>query len=90
MDNKLKLDENYYIDFSGNTATLVFTEKRVKKNKETGESQNYTFTDNYYFLNFDHALNKYVNLKVSVCKDVSEVLIKLEEIKQIVSKLKIN
>lgn len=84
MENKLKLDENYHIDFSGNTATLVFEETRTKTNKSTGVKETYTFTDNYYFLNFDHALNKYVNLKVSVCKDIAEVLVKLEEIKQLV------
>jgi hypothetical protein len=88
MEKKLKLDESYYIDFSGNTATLVFTETRVKKNKHTGQYENYTFTDNYYFLNFDHAFNKYLNLKVSVCKDILEVLTKLEEINNILKSIK--
>jgi hypothetical protein len=48
----------------------------------------FIFTDKWYYLSVEQALRKYLDLKTENCQDVKDCIAKIEEVKQIISKIK--
>lgn len=74
MSKKLTIDDNYYIDLSDlNNCVLTFSESRIRE-KKTGETEEYTFEDSWYYPNVVACLKKYLELSQKEAKDVKECI----------------
>ena len=88
-ENKVVLDEKYSLQPDGyNGLVLVFEEKRERKKldsktkKETGETEEYIFTDKWYYPKISQSLNKYLQLVTSESKNIEElknIVLRVEE-----------
>ncbi len=83
----LKIDEKFSISFDGVGATLKFEEIREKT--KDGNKEDYTFTDKWYYLNLTQCLNKYKDLVLEDSTDLKEVLLKLENLENLIKNLKL-
>jgi hypothetical protein len=75
----MKLSSNYRIVKEENNTILQFYTGKVTVKKD-GTKVPYEFTENYYYPNLKTALQSYVNKSIGECKEVSEVLLKLNEL----------
>ncbi len=82
----MKLDEEYSIKSDGVGTTLNFSTPRQRE--KDGEMVYFVFTDKWYYLTVEQALRKYLDLRTENCEDVKECLKRIEEVKQIISKIK--
>lgn len=80
------LDENWKIDTSGGTATLLY-EKEGEVNPKTNKPS--VSRDTFYYSTIKQALVGYSNRSINVCKDTGEILKKLDEIEELIKNLKI-
>lgn len=82
----MKLDEEYSIKSDGVGTTLLFETPRQRE--KDGKMVDFIFTDKWYYLTVEQALRKYLDLKLENCEDVKDCLKRIEEVKQIISKIK--
>lgn len=75
----MKLSNNYRIISEENNTILQFYEDKVKVKKD-GAKIPYEFTENYYYPNLKTALISYVNKTIGECREVSDVLLKLNKL----------
>jgi hypothetical protein len=47
----------------------------------------FIFTDQWFYLNVEQALRKYLDLRIEQCSDVSEILTKIEETREFITNL---
>jgi hypothetical protein len=82
----MKLDNNYSVNTDGAGTILLFEEQR--KREKDGVEVEFTFRDQWFYLNIQQALNKYLDLKIEGAKDVEECIKRIEEVRSIISKIK--
>jgi hypothetical protein len=82
----MKLDEEYSIKSDGVGTTLQLETPRQRE--KDGKLIDFIFTDKWYYLTVEQALRKYLDLKLENCEDVKDCLKRIEEVKQIISKIK--
>lgn len=94
---KIILDDKYsIIPDSDHGLVLVFEEQRqrekidVKTKKKTGEIEDYTFTDKWYYPKTSFTLDRYLRLKLGETKDLEDIKNTLERIEKKVDELKEN
>lgn len=75
----MKIDNNYRIDTDGAGCTLIFSETRQRKKKDTGEKEDYIFEDQWYFGTVRQCLNKYIDLVQERASNVDECIKLTEE-----------
>jgi hypothetical protein len=81
----MKLDNNYSVNTDGAGTILLFEEQR--KREKDGVEVEFTFKDQWFYLNIQQALNKYLDLKIEGAKDVEECIKRIEEVRTIISKI---
>lgn len=82
----MKIDEEYSIICDGSGTTLNFATHRQRE--KDGKMVDFIYTDKWYYLTVEQALRKYLDLKTENCEDVKDCIAKIEEVKQIISKIK--
>lgn len=82
----MKLDEKFSVNTDGAGTILLFQEQR--KREKNGVEVDFTFKDQWFYLNIQQALNKYLDLKIEGAKDVEECIKKIEEVREIIKKIK--
>jgi hypothetical protein len=82
----MKLDNNYSVNTDGAGTILLFEEQR--KREKDGVEVEFTFKDQWFYLNIQQALNKYLDLKIEGSKDVEECIKRIEEVRTIINKIK--
>lgn len=81
----MQLDEKFSVNTDGAGTILLFQEQR--KREKDGSEVEFTFKDQWYYLNIQQALNKYLDLKIEGSKDVEECIKKIEEVRDIIKKV---
>lgn len=81
----MKLDNNYSVNTDGAGTILLFEEQR--KREKDGVEVEFTFRDQWFYLNIQQALNKYLDLKIEGAKDVEECVKKIDEVRDIIKKV---
>jgi hypothetical protein len=81
----MQLDKKFSVNTDGAGTVLLFQEQR--KREKDGVEVEFTFKDQWFFVNLQQALNKYLDLKIEGAKDVEECLKKIEEVRTIISKI---
>lgn len=82
----MKIDEEYSIVSDGSGTTLNFATPRQREKE--GKMVDFIYTDKWYYLTVEQALRKYLDLKTENCEDVKDCIARIEEVKQIISKIK--
>lgn len=82
----MQLDEKFSVNTDGAGTILLFQEQR--KREKNGVEVDFTFKDQWFYLNIQQALNKYLDLKIEGAKDVEECIKKIEEVREIIKKIK--
>lgn len=92
--NKIILDKLYSLQPDGfRGLVLVFEEERTRKKldsktkKETGESEQYIFTEKYYYPKLSQSLTKYLKLSLNVSKDLEDIKNTLERIENKIAEI---
>jgi hypothetical protein len=81
----MRIDDNYKINTDGAGTILIFEENRQRE--KDGKMVDFVFTDQWFYLNVEQALRKYLDLRIEQCSDVSEILEKIEETREFITKL---
>ena len=81
----MKLDNNYSVNTDGAGTILLFEDQR--KREKDGVEVEFTFRDQWFYLNIQQALNKYLDLKIEGAKDVEECVKKIDEVRDIIKKV---
>jgi hypothetical protein len=81
----MRIDDNYKINTDGAGTILIFEEKRQRE--KGGKMVDFIFTDQWFYLNVEQALRKYLDLRIEQCSDVSEILAKIEETREFITNL---
>jgi len=85
---KIVLDKYYWLTSDGDSGiVLTFSETRQRKNKETGETEDYVFEEKLYYTRIVQALKKYVDLTQNNCKTLEEILEKTSRIDALLERL---
>jgi len=82
----MKIDNNYEVKIDSNGTILNFQQQRQRE--KNGEMVDFIHKDNWYFLNLQQALNKYLDLKIEGSEDVKDCLKKIEEVRTIIKSIK--
>ena len=81
----MQLDEKFSVNTDGAGTILLFQEQR--KREKNGVEVDFTFKDQWFYLNIQQALNKYLDLKIEGAKDVEECVKKIDEVRDIIKKV---
>jgi hypothetical protein len=81
----MRIDDNYRIDTDGAGTILIFEENRQRE--KDGKMVDFVYTDHWFYLNVEQALRKYLDLRIEQCSDVSEILAKIEQTREFITKL---
>lgn len=81
----MQLDEKFSVNTDGAGTILLFQEQR--KREKDGVEVDFTFKDQWFYLNIQQALNKYLDLKIEGSKDVEDCIKRIEEVRTIISKI---
>jgi hypothetical protein len=81
----MRIDDNYRIDTDGAGTILIFEETRQRE--KDGKMVDFVYTDQWFYLNVEQALRKYLDLRIEQCSDVKEILEKIEETREFITKL---
>ena len=81
----MRIDDNYKIRTDGSGTILIFEEKRQRE--KDGKMVDFIFTDQWFYLNVEQALRKYLDLRIEQCSDVSEILSKIEQTREFITNL---
>lgn len=84
----MKIDNNYSISCDSNGCSLIFQEQRERVNKITAGKESYTFKDQWHYLSVPQCLSKYKDLSLVPCKDLKEVMNKLDEVTELIRNIK--
>jgi len=82
----MKIDDNYTVTTDGAGTVLNFQQPRQRE--KNGEMVDFIHKDNWFFLNLQQALNKYLDLKLEGSEDVKDCLKKIEEVRNIIKQIK--
>lgn len=82
----MQLDEKFSVNTDGAGTILLFQEQR--KREKNGVEVDFTFKDQWFYLNIQQALNKYLDLKIEGAKDIQECIKKIEEVREIIKSIK--
>lgn len=82
----MQLDEKFSVNTDGAGTILLFQEQR--KREKNGVEVEFTFKDQWFYLNIQQALNKYLDLKIEGAKDIQECIKKIEEVREIIKSIK--
>lgn len=78
---KIELDFNWSLIPDGyNGIVLIFSEKRERKNKKTGELEDYIYEDRWHHPRISQSLKEYVKLTQNSSKTIDEILEKTDKI----------
>lgn len=81
----MRIDDNYKIRTDGSGTILIFEEKRQRE--KDGKMVDFIFTDQWFYLNIEQCLRKYLDLRIEQCSDVSEILAKIEQTREFITNL---
>ena len=81
----MRIDDNYKINTDGVGTILIFEEKRQRE--KDGKEVDFIFTDQWFYLNVEQALRKYLDLRIEQCSDVKEILAKIEQTREFITNL---
>lgn len=81
----MQLDEKFSVNTDGAGTILLFQEQR--KREKDGVEVEFTFKDQWFYLNIQQALNKYLDLKIEGSNDVEDCVKKIDEVRDIIKKV---
>ncbi len=81
----MRIDDNYRINTDGAGTILIFEETRQRE--KDGKMVDFVFTDQWFYLNVEQSLRKYLDLRIEQCSDVKEILAKIEETREFITNL---
>jgi hypothetical protein len=81
----MRIDDNYRINTDGAGTILIFEETRQRE--KDGKEVDFLFTDQWFYLNVEQALRKYLDLRIEQCSDVKEILAKIEQTREFITNL---
>ena len=81
----MRIDDNYKIRTDGAGTILIFEEKRQRE--RDGKMVDFIFTDQWFYLNIEQCLRKYLDLRIEQCSDVKEILAKIEQTREFITNL---
>lgn len=82
MKNKIKLDDYYHLEISGDCVTLV-NEQEGRLSKKTGKM---VFpVSKWHCTSMKNALNRYVDTSPWSCKSVTDILEKLDKLTETIN-----
>jgi phosphoserine aminotransferase len=81
----MKLNKNYRIESDSVGATLIYEDSRMRL--KDGKEVDYVYTDKWYFINMEQALNKFLDLSITDTKDAKDCIKKIDEIRDIIKKV---
>ena len=81
----MRIDDNYKIRTDGVGTILIFEEKRQRE--KDGKMVDFIFTDQWFYLNVEQCLRKYLDLRIEQCSDVKEILAKIEQTREFITNL---
>lgn len=79
----IKLNDNYHITNDANNWVLNYKEEKTKKSGETYEA-----VDSWYFSKLSDLLSRFLDNEMKDAKTAKELLGKINEVEQIIKKLK--
>lgn len=80
-NKKIELSEGWHLEPDGfNGIVLIFSEKRERKNKKTGELEDYIYEDRWHHPRISQSLKEYVKLTQNSSKTIEEILEKTDKI----------
>jgi hypothetical protein len=82
----MKLDEKYSVSTDGTGTILNFTEPRQRE--KNGVTIDFVHKDQWFFLNLQQALNKYLDLSIEKSEDIKDCLKRIEEVRTIIKSIK--
>jgi len=82
----MELSNEYRIIVEENNTILQFYKDKIKV-KKNGTKEPYEFTENYYYPNLKTALKSYVDKSIGESQEVSEILLKLNQLELQINKL---
>ena len=83
------LDKNYRIETDNYIFSLKFEEPFISKDKDGNEKQSLR-KDEWHFPKIEMALNKYVDESLKPEQSILAVLLKLDELKEIIKSVNLN
>lgn len=81
----MRIDDNYRINTDEAGTILIFEETRQRE--KDGKEVDFLFTDQWFYLNIEQCLRKYLDLRIEQCSDVKEILAKIEETREFITNL---
>ncbi len=85
----LTINQNFRIETDNVCSTLIKTQTKQRKNKETGIDENYIFEESFYYPNVFFCLKAYLLKSQEDAEDVKKCIEKtemaLKEIKQLLT-----
>ena len=80
-NKKIELSEGWHLEPDGfNGIVLIFSEKRERKNKKTGELEDYIYEDRWHHPRISQSLKEYVRVTQNSSKTIEEILEKTDKI----------
>ena len=76
----MRLDNEYRIESDNVGSTLIYEQPRCRE--VNGYTEEFIYTDRWYFQDISQALNRYVDLKLGKATDVKEMLNLIKELKE--------
>jgi hypothetical protein len=87
----IKINEKYSIQTSGEGCTLIVELTKQKEEVidkvKTGKIVNYQVREPHHYSNVEQCLNKFLSLEQEDAENIKEVLLKIEEVKNLIKGL---
>lgn len=84
----IKLDNNWVITSDGETSIkLVFSEMRQRKNKTTGEIENFLYEEPRWYTRISQSLKAYLDLSQNSSDSIEELITKTDYIVGVIDRI---
>ena len=83
----MNLNENYRIVFDSENCILQYFDLREKKIKDTGKTEPFEFTENFYYPNLKTALNGFLHKQLWSNGNAEEILSEIKRVEEIILKI---
>ena len=82
----MRLSNEYTLEYDENNVVLVFSEPRTRV-KKNGTTEEYIYTDKYYYPNIKSALKSYLNKSIKGAKDIQDLVDKILNVEKKIDNL---
>lgn len=82
------INKNFKIKKDSHSWVLIFNEIRQRKNKTTGEQEDFVFEDKWYYPDIKQCLTKISNETLKECETTEDLILKMDELISVINSLK--